>query len=100
MERVIFIYEAWVKPDKKVLTIHCVCGFSSSKKINTIPIGVNSNPLFKDITIGLKKANTFLTIDFGTQKNELIKKYLKQINELESSYEESYQRNKTVLSFI
>ena len=86
--------------DKQFIKMNCKCGFSSSKKINTIPIGVNSNPLFKDITIGLVKGNKFLTIDFKTYKNELINNYLKQINELESSYEESYNRNMNMLSYI
>ena len=38
--------------------------------------------------------------DFNTYKNELINEYLKQINELESSYEESYKRNMNMLSYI
>ena len=38
--------------------------------------------------------------DFKTYKNVLINNYLKQINELESSYEESYKRNMNMLSFI
>ena len=38
--------------------------------------------------------------DFNTYKNELINNYLKQINELESSYEESYKRNMNMLSYI
>ena len=38
--------------------------------------------------------------DFNTYKNELINEYIKQINELESAYEESYNRNMNMLSFI
>ena len=38
--------------------------------------------------------------DFNTYKDELINEYLKQINELESAYEESYNRNMNMLSFI
>ena len=48
----------------------------------------------------VKKGNQFLNSDFNTYKNELINNYLKQINELESSYEESYNRNINMLSYI
>ena len=86
--------------DKQFIKMNCKCGFSSSMKINTIPIGDNNNPLFKDITIKLEKGNQFLNSDFNTYKNELINEYIKQINELESSYEESYNRNINMLSYI
>ena len=86
--------------DKQFIKMNCKCGFSSLMKINTIPIGDNNNPLFKDITIKLEKGYKFLNTDFITYKNELINNYLKQINELESSYEESYKRNMNMLSYI
>ena len=86
--------------DKQFIKMNCKCGFSSLMKINTIPIGDNNNPLFKDITIKLEKGYKFLNTDFITYKNELINNYLKQINELESAYEESYNRNMNMLSFI
>ena len=86
--------------DKKVIKMKCECGFSSLMNINTIPIGDNNNPLFKDITIKLEKGYKFLNSDFNTYKNELINNYLKQINELESAYEESYNRNINMLSYI
>ena len=69
-------------------------------KINTIPIGHNNNHIFKEIKIDLEKGYKFLNSDFNTYKNELINNYLKQINELESAYEESYNRNMNMLSFI
>ena len=40
--------------------------------INTIPIGDNNNPFFKDITLKLEKGNKFLNSDFITYKNDLI----------------------------
>ena len=86
--------------DKQFIKMNCKCGFSSSMNIKNIPIGDNNNPLFKDITIKLEKGNQFLNTDFITYKNELINNYLKQINELESAYEESYNRNMNMLSFI
>ena len=82
--------------DKKVIKMKCECGFSSSMKFKNTPIGDNNNPLFKEIENGKK----FLNSDFNTYKNELINNYLKQINELESAYEESYNRNMNMLSFI
>ena len=80
--------------------MNCKCGFSSLIEINTIPIGHNNNPLFKDTTTKLEKGNQFLNSDFNTYKNELINEYRKQINELESAYEESYNRNINMLSYI
>ena len=86
--------------DKQFIKMNCKCGFSSLMKINTIPIGDNNNPLFKEIKIDLEKGNQFLNTDFITYKDELINEYLKQINELKSAYEESYNRNMNMLSFI
>ena len=86
--------------DKQFIKMNCKCGFSSSMKINTIPIGHNNNHIFKEIKIDLEKGKKFLNSDFITYKNELINEYLKQINELESSYEESYKRNINMLLFI
>ena len=86
--------------DKQFIKMNCKCGFSSLMKINTIPIGDNNNPLFKGVTVKLEKGYKFLNTDFITYKNELINNYLKQINELESSYEESYKRNMNMLSYI
>ena len=48
----------------------------------------------------IEKGYKFLNSDFNTYKDELINNYLKQINELESAYEESYNRNMNMLSFI
>ena len=86
--------------DKQFIKMNCKCGFSSSMKINTIPIGDNNNHIFKEIKIDLEKGYKFLNSDFNTYKDELINEYLKQINELESAYEESYNRNMNMLSFI
>ena len=86
--------------DKQFIEMNCKCGFSSSMKINTIPIGDNNNHIFKEIKIDLEKGYKFLNSDFNTYKDELINEYLKQINELESAYEESYNRNMNMLSFI
>ena len=86
--------------DKQFIKMNCKCGFSSSMKIKNIPIGDNNNHIFKEIKLDLEKGKKFLNSDFNTYKNELINNYLKQINELESAYEESYNRNMNMLSFI
>ena len=86
--------------DKKVIKMNCECGFSSSMNIKNIPICHNNNYIFKEIKIDLEKGYKFLNSDFNTYKNELINNYLKQINELESAYEESYNRNMNMLSYI
>ena len=86
--------------DKQFIKMNCKCGFSSSMNIKNIPIGDNNNHIFKEIKIDLEKGYKFLNSDFNTYKDELINEYLKQINELESAYEESYNRNMNMLSFI
>ena len=56
--------------------------------IKNIPIGDNNKyHFFRDIARKLEKGYKFLNSDFNTYKNELLNNYLKQINELESSYE-------------
>ena len=84
--------------DKQFIKLNCKCGFSSLMTINTNPIG--DNHIFKEIKLDLEKGKKFLNSDFNTYKNELINNYLKQINELESSYEESYKRNINMLLYI
>ena len=86
--------------DKQFIKINCKCGFSSLMNIKNIPIGDNNNHIFKEIKIDLEKGNQFLNTDFITYKKELINEYIKQINELESSYEESYKRNMNMLLYI
>ena len=85
---------------KQFIKINCECGFSSLRKINTIPTGHNNNPLFKELKSDLEKGKKFLNSDFNTYKDDLINNYLKQINELESAYEESYNRNMNMLLYI
>ena len=79
--------------DKQFIKMNCKCGFSSSMNFKNIPIGHNNNHSFKEIKIDLEKGYKFLNSDFNTYKDELI-------NELESAYEESYNRNMNMLSFI
>ena len=86
--------------DKQFIKINCECGFSFLMKINSIPICDNKDHIFKEIKLDLEKGKKFLVTDFITYKNELINGYIKQINELESAYEESYNRNMNMLSYI
>ena len=72
--------------DKQFIKMNCECGFSSSMNFKNIPIGDNNNPLFKEIKIDLEKGYKFLNT--------------KRVRELESSYEESYNRNINMLSYI
>ena len=86
--------------DKQFIKINCECGFSFLMNFKSVPIGDNNNPLFKEIKLDLEKGYKFLNSDFNTYKNELINNYLKQINELKSAYEESYNRNMNMLLYI
>ena len=65
----------------KVIKMKCECGFSSSMNFKNIPIGHNNNHIFKEIKIDLEKGKKFLNREINNKKKELIKKYLKQINE-------------------
>ena len=86
--------------DKQFINMYCECGFSSLMNIKNIPIGDNNNHIFKEIKIDLEKGKKFLNSDFNTYKNELINEYIKQINRIESAYEESYKNNMNILIFI
>ena len=65
--------------DKQFIKMNCKCGFSSSMKINTIPINDNNNLIFKGVKVDLEKGYKFLNSDFNTYKDELINNYMKQI---------------------
>ena len=70
--------------DKQFIKMNCKCGFSSSMNINTIPIGDNNNPPFKEIKLDLEKGYKFLNT--------------KRVSGLKPAHEESHNRNMNMLS--
>ena len=87
---------------------NCKCGFHSTKKTkdfikdnkkDKFPIIMKDNT-FKDIIIDINKGDNHLLTYFKIIKKEHISRLIRLMNELESSYEESYNRNKDMLAFI
>ena len=91
-----------------IININCQCGYHSTMKIKEYIKDCKRNKshitikdyTFKDITTDIKKGNEHLLTYFTTIKKENINRLIAQINELESSYEKSYNRNKDILTFL
>ena len=92
---------------KDTIHIHCKCGYHSSMNIQGKLQNYPNNrlkeqypkeffQLVNDINRGYEHIHTYFTI----LKNKHVNKLLTAINELESSYEKSVNRNTLVLSFI
>ena len=92
---------------KDTIHIHCKCGYHSSMNIQGKLQNYPNNrlkeqypkeffQLVNDINRGYEHIHTYFT----TLKNKHVNKLLTVINELESSYEKSVNRNTLVLSFI
>ena len=92
---------------KDTIHIHCKCGYHSSMNIQGKLQNYPNNrlkeqypkeffQLVNDINRGYEHIHTYFTI----LKNKHVNKLLTVINELESSYEKSVNRNTLVLSFI
>ena len=92
---------------KDTIHIHCKCGYHSSMNIQGKLQNYPNNrlkeqypkeffQLVNDINRGYEHILTYFTI----LKNKHVNKLLTVINELESSYEKSVNRNTLVLSFI
>ena len=91
-----------------LIYINCQCGYHSTMKIkeffNNCKRNKSHNTIiddtFRDITTDIQKANEHLLTYFKEIKEEHINRLIAKINELKSSYEESYQRNKNMLTFL
>ena len=85
--------------------INCKCGYFSIKNVNNIMNDIHQvnhykYKIFSCIINDIKKGNEHLLTYFKTLKNHYINQLNSQINEIESSYEDSYNRNMNMLSFI
>ena len=95
--------------DKGEILIYCQCGYRSTMKIKQFikdskEDNKSHNKIvddsFKNITNDLKKCSHHLLTYLNSIKQNHINHLIELINNLESSYEESYERNKNILTFI
>ena len=94
--------------ERDIININCQCGYHSTMRIIDFikeSKGDKSHSTINDdtflhMTCDIKKANEHLLTYFKEIKDEHINRLIATINEIESSYEESYNRNKDILTFI
>ena len=91
-----------------IINMNCQCGYHSTmrikefiklSKVDKSQITINDDTL-SNITTDIKNANKHLLTYFKEIKDEHISRTIAQMNRLESSYEESYNRNKDILTFL
>ena len=89
------------------INIICQCGYNSTMSIKQYikdskkeKYSTINNDNFKDMTADIEQANEHLLTYFKEIKDEHISRLIAQMNQLESSYEESYNRNKNMLTFL
>ena len=88
--------------------IDCKCGYHSimsikefikDSKIDKSKTTIKDDT-FKDMTTDIKKGNEHLLTYFKEIKDKHINRLISMKNQLESSYEESYNRNQDILTFL
>ena len=87
-----------------IIHINCQCGCHSTMSINEFikdkaKTNINDDTL-KDITTSIKQANEHLLTYFKTLKDEHMSSSNSIMSEINLSYEESYNRNKDMLTFL
>ena len=91
-----------------IISINCQCGYHSTMSIKELikdsKIDKSKTTIkddtFKDMTTDIKKGNEHLLTYFKELKDEHINRLISMKNQLESSYEKSYNRNKDILTFL
>ena len=93
--------------DIDVINTSCPCGYYSTMNLPDILPNLkapskpqNANKLFNEIVGDVQKGNDHLATYFKTLKDDHITKLMSRIKEIESSYEESLNRNKNMLTFL
>ena len=97
-----------IRPEKNIFHINCKCGYYLNKhiteSINEYKRDITNrgtlNDSFIDILQKINKGYEHLNTYFKELKNEQISQMINTINTIESAYEESYKRNKNLLSFM
>ena len=100
----------YLKLFKDKVNMQCNCGYNNVMTIasflvlnNTVTHNSNAQSeanTFKEIINDIKNCYNHLNNYFQSVKTELISQLASLINEIELSYNESYNRNKNVLTFI
>ena len=93
---------------KENIIIFCNCGYHNSINIKEFvdeyqrkkSLLKDNDKVFSNQKNEIKKGYAHLNSYFFNLKNKHINQMLCLINEIESSYERSYQRNKRILSFL
>ena len=94
--------------DKDNVHIICSCNNNSAMKINHFCAqfnhhksnSLNNDNTFSNIITDINKGYQHLSTYFMELKKDYISHLLNIINTIETSYEESYKRNKNILSFL
>ena len=94
--------------DKDNVNISCKCGYYSTMEIKSFINQFTKNTskkdtnywTFNDIINDINKGYEHLLTYFRALKDKHISQLINTINTIESSYEESYKRNKSILSFL
>ena len=91
-----------------IIDIDCQCGYHSTmnikefikdSKIDKSKTTIKDDT-FKDMTTDIKKGNEHLLTYFKEFKDKHINLLISLMNQLESSYEKSFNRNKDIVSFL
>ena len=91
-----------------IIDINCQCGYHSTMSIKEFikdsKIDKSKTTIkdatFKDMTTDIKKGNEHLLTYFKEFKDKHINRLISMMNQLESSYEKSYNKNKNMLTFL
>ena len=91
-----------------IINTNCQCGYYSNMSIKEfIKIykrdkshNIINNDTFKDITTRITEANEHLLNYCKVIKDEHMRRLIDLMNRVESTYEESYNRNKDMLTFL
>ena len=86
---------------KDKLYVFCNCGFTTTISIkecvNQMKNNTVNNIELNEIGYDLQKGNEHLNSYFKSLKNKHISHLIETINEIESAYDQSYQRNVNIL---
>ena len=84
------------------INTYCQCGYHSKMSINEFikTCKKDNNDTFKNITTIIKEAKEYLLNYFKEIKEKHISRLMDLMSKLESSYEESYNRNLDILTFL
>ena len=94
-----------LKIQKDLINITCECGYKNIKQLSNYLSSFNSKNTstthpFTEILNDIAKGYQHLSTYFTSLKNKQTNKYIETINRVESSYQQSTQRNNNILSLM